>query len=212
MGCFTPYNLCALRVTQLEEDGEPDWGADAYFVVAPVSLQAAPTIDEAPSLLNRDGCGRVCANPTTPSSLTGYTLTGALCKNDFELKRALFGGSVNYTGGVATAWAAPEVGTLVRPVCIEGWQYLADGDNIATIGGAQQYLRHIWTYVTCVPASETYENAVLNPGFVGTSTVNNQIGAGGPFDDWEQAVNGPKGEQYDAALPSIFCGGASLAS
>lgn len=210
--CLTPYNFCAIRITKLDPDGETNWGADAYFVVSPISLQAEPTIDESPSLLTRDGCGRVCANPTTPSTVTGYTLTGTLCKNDFELKAALFGGTVVYTAGNAVGWAAPSPDTVPDPVCIEGWQYTADGDNIGTINGVQQYMRHIFPYVTCVPASETYENAVTNPGFVGTSTVNNQIGAGGPFDDWLQPVNGPIGEQYDATLPAIFCNGQSLAS
>lgn len=215
-GCLTSYDLCAMRVTALDADGEPDWGADAYFVVAPISIQAAPIIDEPPSLLTRDGCGRVCANPQTPSTLTGYTLTGAVCKHDFELKAALFGGTVVYgSGPTATTplgWAAPAVGAINDPVCIEGWQQTVDGESVGTINGVQQYMRHIWPLVYTVPVSETYENAVTTPGFVGTAGSNNQIGADGPFNDWKQPVNGPVAEQWDATLPTIFCNGSSLAS
>lgn len=215
-GCLTPLNLCAVRITRLEQDGETDWGADAYFVVAPISIAETPTISEGQNLELLNGCGGVCASQQQPDRWTGYDLTTILCKNDFELKAALLGGTVVYgsgaTAGVPMGWVAPGPDEARPVVCIEGWQQTTDGDNIGTISGSQAYLRHIWPYVTNVPGDVTYENAITQFPYVGKSSANNQIGAGGPFDDWLQAVNGPKGEQYDFSLPTIFCNGEALSS
>lgn len=215
-GCLTYLNLCAVRITRLEADGEADWGADAYFVVAPISIAETPTTSEGQNLEQLDGCGNVCASSQQPDRWTGYGLTTILCKNDFELMEALLGGTVVYgsgpTAGIPLGWAAPTPDETPPAVCIEGWQQTADGDNIGTINGTQQYAHHIWPYVTNVPGDTTYENAVTNLQYVGKSTVNNQIGATGPHGDWLQPVNGPKAIQYDSALPTIFCQGESLAS
>lgn len=210
--CLTPLNLCAARFTRLETDGEADWGADAYFVKVPISIAETPTIDEGQLLQQRNGCGTLCAQQQQPDQWTGVGLTVTLCEDDYELFAMFTGGTVIYSAGIPIGWTAPANGVNPPPVLVEGWQQTVEGDNVGTLNGVQQYKHHVWPYVTFVPGDKTLENAITQTPFVGKSTVNNQIGATGPFDDWPGAVNGPKGEWLTATLPTAFCSGASLAS
>ncbi len=210
--CLASYNVCAIRTTRLFEDGEPDFGADAYSIHVPISIAETVTTYETPAIQQPNGCGTLCVDVPAETSVTGFSIAVSLCENDWELF-AMFSGGV-LAGGTtnATGYADPPVGTRPPPVLVEAWQPTRDGDNIGTISGVQQYVHHVWPYVTFVKGDRTLENAATVQLWNGTSSVNNQIGADGPYGDWPIPCNGPKLEFYDPVLPAAFCGLNALVS
>lgn len=210
--CLAAYNLCAVRITRLFTDGEPDFGADAYSIHVPISIAETVNTYEVPAIQQPNGCGELCVDVPAETSVTGYGLALSLCENDYELFAALSGGTTVIDGGEVIGYTDPPAGTSPPPVCIEGWQQTRAGDNIGTINGVQQYIQHVWTYSTWVKGDRTFENAATVQLWNGTTSVNDQIGATGPFGDWPAPVNGTKGEWYTDTLPAAFCGMDSLAS
>lgn len=210
--CLSPIYACAIRITRLFEDGEPDFGADAYSVHVPVSVtETVTTFDTAP-IQQTNGCGNICVNVPGRSTITGYEIVPTFCEDDFELWAAITGGTTAASGGNIIAWAMPDPSVPPPPVCVEVWQQTRLGDNIGTINGVQQYKSIVYPYVTFVQADRTMENSNTLLPWTGTTSVNNQIGATGPYGDWPMAANGPKMEYYTATLPTEFCGMTSLAS
>lgn len=211
--CLAAYNVCAIRITRLFSDGEPDFGADAYSVHVPISIAETVNTYETPAIQQPNGCGTLCVDVPADSSVTGYGIAVSLCENDYELFAMLGGGSTLVNGSSEIiGYADPPAGTDPGPVCVEAWQKTRAGDNIGTLNGVEQYIHHVWPYATFVKGDRTFENAATVQLWNGTTSSNDQIGATGPYNDWPSAINGPKGEFLDANLPTEFCGLDSLAS
>ncbi len=211
--CLAPYNCCAIRITRLLEDGEPDFGADAYSVHVPISITQAVLTYEKPQIQQANGCGDLCVNVPASTTVTGYTITQPFCEDDFELWAAISGGLTVLNGPDVVGWRMPDPSVPPPPVCVEAWQQTRSGDNIGTLpGGAQAYKWHCWPYVTFTQGDQELANSNTVIPWVGTTSVNDQIGATGPFGDWLAPVNGPKGEDYWDELPDPFCGMLALVS
>lgn len=210
--CLASYNACAIRFTRLFEDGEPDFGADAYSIHVPISVAETVNTYEVPAIQQPDGCGDLCVDVPAVTTNTGYALVVSLCENDFELFAMLSGGTPITSGGEVIGYDEPAAGTQAPPVCVEIWQQTRSGDNVGTIAGVQQYKQRVWPFVRFSRDGVTFENAATIQLWNGITGANDQIGATGPYGDWPGAVNGIAGEWYTATLPTPFCGLDPLAS
>jgi len=210
--CLASYNVCAIRLTRLFEDGEPDFGNDAYSVHVPISIAETPNTYEVPAIQQANGCGELCVDVPAITTNTGYALVVTLCDNDFELFAALSGGSTISTGPNVIGYAEPAAGVIPSPFCVETWQQTRQGDNVGTISGVQQYKVRVWPYVVFQREGVTQENATTPQVWNGTTGANDQIGATGPYGDWPGPVNGIGAEWYSSTLPAPFCGMIALAS
>lgn len=211
--CLAALNVCAIRITRLFSDGEPDFGADAFSVHVPVSIAVTQNTYEVPAVQQADGCGELCIDVPSIVTPSGVGLVVTLCPTDYELFAMLGGGTVMTSGGEVIGYTDPPNGTIPGPVCVEAWQQTRDGDNIGTIAGVQQFIHHVWPMVTFSKGDRTFENAATLQVWNGTGTVNNQIGISGPYGDWPApGVLGSAGEFYDDVLPEQFCGLNSLLS
>lgn len=210
--CLATYNICAVRITRLFEDGEPDFGNDVYSVHVPISIAETETTYEVPAIQQANGCGELCVDVPAITTNTGYGLALTLCDNDYELFAALSGGTVILDGPDVIGYNEPAAGVIPDPVCIEAWQLTRAGDNIGTIGGVQQYKQRVWPYARFTRGGVTMENAPTQQLWNGMTGANDQIGATGPFGDWPSPVNGIASEWWTDTLPTPFCGMIALAS
>ena len=73
VNCGVPYGLCAVRVTELDEDGN----AEGSFVVTrnPITVGFNPNIDQGQQFVSRNGCGCAIARIRSNDVFNWFELT-----------------------------------------------------------------------------------------------------------------------------------------
>src|SRR5690606_14549276 len=128
--CYTPLRLRRVRITQLDECGNPVYAeenpapGDLPIHVVPngtVSLATAPVYEDADEFIQKDGFGDLCVNQMGEANLKRYELTFSFCGVDPEAYSFITGSELIYNAeGVAIGFADSER-TMNTRFAIEAW-------------------------------------------------------------------------------------------
>jgi hypothetical protein len=209
--CLTPVDVCALRVTSLDDNGTPLVGASSAVVRNLVQIQKSTVISTGQSFEQRDGCGNICASRTGQDKITGVTLELQLCQYDFALAAILTEGTL-VTGDVFTSNGpiGLDLPSSTAPnsngVVVEAWSPAMDGSEQAVSQlGDPVYFHYVWPKVTWVPGQTTLAEGVILTTFTGKGSENSQV-FDGPFDDFPTQPQGAEYVFFDTSIPDITCG------
>lgn len=208
--CLTPVDVCALRITALDDNGTPLVGASSAVVRTLVQIQKSTTISTGQSFEQRDGCGNICASKTAEDKITGVGLQLQLCQYDFALAALLLG--VDPILGNIFTPSAPigvDLPSSTAPasngVCVEAWSPALDGSEQASSASLNPvYFHYVWPKVTWVPGQTTLAAGVILTSFDGKGSENSNI-FDGPFNDFPTQPFGAEMVFYDDAIPDVDC-------
>lgn len=217
--CYTPLQLCGLRVAQLDASGAPDPGAtNGYSTDAAISAGITLEFSAGDEFELKNGCGSVCATFEDCDKLKRAELSIDLCSLDAELLSLLVDGSTLFTqSGDSIGWEAPPLSTpCPYGVSVELWAKAWNLDNQALapyLGGATpSYFRFFFPKVSFRPGDITLENEFARTPVVGKASPNPSMTDAGPFNDFPTGVSsvggitGLYGWFIDDAPPAAVCG------
>jgi hypothetical protein len=203
MACAVQVKACAIRVTELDETGAPDPGADSMYVSdALVSMGFTTEITEGDDIDIPNACGEsiVVQGDDLPTSVS---IELQIREPDPKLVEKLGGGEVLTDGG-DEGYAAPRLNQIAKPngVSIELWtkRYLSTGQPDT----ANPYNWWVFPLVRLNVNDATFENGPFQPTFNGTA-FENENWLDGPTNDW--AVTSTSAYQFmpTATIPTPDC-------
>ena len=213
--CLTPVDVCALRITALDDNGTPLVGASSAVVRSLVQIQKSTTISTGTSFEQRDGCGNICASKTGVDAITGVGLELQLCQYDFALAALLLGtdpilGNVFTASGPIGVDLPSSTAGAGNGVCVEAWSKAMDGSEQAVSQASNLvWVHYVWPKVTWVPGQTTLAEGVILTSFTGKGVENSQI-FDGPFDDFPTQPQGAEYVFYDEDIPDVTCAYATV--
>jgi len=213
--CLTPVDVCALRITALDDNGTPLVGASSAVVRNLVQIQKSTTISTGQAFEQRDGCGNICASRIGQDKITGVSLELQLCQYDFALAALLLGttpvtGDVFTVGGPIGVDLPSSTAPNSNGVVVEAWSPAMDGSEQAVSALSNLvYFHYVWPKVTWVPGQTTLAEGVILTTFTGKGVENSQV-FDGPFDDFPTQPQGAEYVFYDEDIPEINCAYATV--
>jgi hypothetical protein len=213
--CVASVDLCAVRVASLTEAGAPDTGADnGYVTDAAIKLDVTVELETGDELVQKNGCGAICAVLREPDLIKGISLGTDLCQLDAELLALLTGSDTFTSGGNAIGSQFPAIGATPPPVCFEGWSKAWESGQQAVAPFTDPdptYIHWVFPYTRWVQGALVVEHALQVVPVTGKGQENESITVNGPFDDWPTAIADQGGVTriggwfYDAAIPTVAC-------
>jgi len=217
--CYTPLQVCGLRVAQLDPAGVPDVGAvNGYSTDALITAGIALTFADGDAFEIKNGCGSICADFEDCDRLKRAEITLELCSLDSELLSLLVGSSTLFTELTdSIGWEAPPITAPCSDgVSLELWAKAWNVDQQALpayLGGATPgYFRFFFPKVVFRPGDITLENEFARTPVVGKASANSSMIATGPYDDFPVGVSGAGGITnlygwfLDGEPPASVCG------
>lgn len=217
--CYTPLQVCRLRVAQLNADGSPDVGAsNGYITDALINAGIALEFETGDEFTLKNGCGGVCATFEDCDKLKRAEITLELCTLDAELMSLLIDGSTLFAqAGDSIGWEAPPLSTpCPYGVAVELWAKAWNVDQQALppyLGGTTPgYYRFFFPRVKFRPGDVTLENEFARTPVIGKCESNSGMSDTGPYDDFPVGVSGAGGIHnlygwfLDAEPPDANCG------
>lgn len=182
--CGVSFGLCAIRVTELDEDGNVAAGpGNVYVTRKPVNMGFNPNYDEGQTFTSRDGCGCSSAKIKSRDVFNWFEFTFANETLEPELEALMLGETVITSGADIVGVNGTAVGdtcdTAELMVAFEFWtkHYVGSSPDV----------NHPWVH-WIFPRSKwrrgdnTAEEGILNPAFIGQSKTNLLWGSG-PYGD-----------------------------
>jgi hypothetical protein len=213
--CLTPVDVCALRITALDDNGTPLVGASSAVVRSLVQIQRSTTVSTGSSFEQRNGCGDICASKIGVDSITGVALELQLCQYDFALAALLLGvdpilGNVFSASQPIGIDLPSSTAATPNGVCVEAWSKAMDGsEQAASALSNLVWIHWVWPKVTWVPGNTTIAEGVILTTFTGKGVENSQI-FDGPFDDFPAQPQGAEMQFYDENIPDVTCAYATV--
>lgn len=228
LGSHTPS---IVRIAMLDTDCSPVQGADSGFVTtALVTGQADPVVVEGTVIEPKLANGEFAFRVEKPDRITRYDIQADFAFRDYEMFRALFGGSLllgaaggPYAGKVV-GHAMPndqegvnQNGVYLEIITLAAYEDL--GDCVPALAGgpgatAPYAIGHIFGKVKCVPGTKNFGEDAHMVSFTGKATPNPAL-FNGPWNDYPAAgymQRSPHIEvvyskaQYDAIAARIAVG------
>lgn len=203
MACSVQVKACAIRVTELDETGAPEVGAEASYVSdALVSMGFTTEITEGDDFDIPNACGESILVPGTDLP-TSVSTEVQVREPDPKLVAILGGGDVLEDGGFE-GYAGPRLNVVAKPngVSIEIWakRYLPSGAP----DPVNPYNWWVFPRVRLNINDATFENGPFQPTFNGTAEENENW-LDGPTNDWP--VTSTSAFQFfpTATLPEVSC-------
>lgn len=146
MSCFIPLLGKRLRVTRLDECGNPPASGDPDAVVVTdgfISLSLTSEVEEGPEIITRKADGSLCVNEKTSDSFKRFTLEVEFCQVDTDLLTLMTNGEV-----------------------FPGYEEGRDGLTIPEGTVDSKFGLEMWTGLTgqaCVPGAEECSGYMLLP-------------------------------------------------
>lgn len=227
--CFSLRQVCATRVTRLDENGSPMTGAGNGLVSnALISAQIDPDVEAATTSTVKNACGDVCATARDCDKLLGVNVTLNLCQLDAQLLYFAIGGDLfldlagDGVGDVLGMQLPLSTDACANGVALELFAKAWDGGQQATppFGGgtAVAYYHFVFPKVTFQIGQNTFEDAFATITLNGYSSENSNITANGPYDDWPTdiaaagGVTSSMGFFLDTNLPESDCDAIEVTS
>lgn len=185
-GCYTSADLCAVRISVLNEDGTPIFSNTdgSAYDMTPVSLQISPTSSTGDTFEQRDGCGNIRFTRTNPDTNTGADLTLQIVNIDHEFIARALGTSIIVDGSAENIGVAYGTATGA-PVEFHAWaKAFSDSSPVAS---PRTYVHHVFPYVTWTVGQQTLQQNARLITLNGTATSSSTIGDGG-FGDIPETI------------------------
>jgi hypothetical protein len=211
--CQGLVDVCAVRVTRLDELGAPDWGTDALYVAdSPISVAISDTVTSSDSSMLKNGCGVKCVvKNAQPEPVSEQTLDLQLCKWDAELLELLTGYTLLTSGGNTIGLAYPDpTSALDNGAIIEFWSKAYTGDQQSTTAN-RQWWHHAFTKGVATIGNRNLAEGAQAIGLNITCTSNAAANLG-PLANWPAVIQGPSGFWLDSEPPAAVCDYQDLAS
>lgn len=203
MACAVQVKACAFRVTDLDETGAPEVGAEASYVTdALVSLGFTTEITEGDDIEVPNACGENILIPGTDLP-TSVSVEIQIREPDPKLVSILGGGEVLSSGG-AEGFAGPRLNVVAKPngVSVEIWakRYLASGQP----DPVNPFNWWVFPRVRLNINDATFENGPFQPTFNGTAEENENW-LDGPTNDWPSSSTSAYQYFPTATFPTPSC-------
>lgn len=211
--CPGIIEICALRVTQLDDDGSPAAGADNFYVSnKTVTLAVNSDVEQGQRRTVRSGCGCIVATKRSRDILQGYTFefTGGVWEP--ALEAMLLGGdpllSTDGTATIGLNVSGDQIGCdfVPRKVALEAW---ANAWDVNGPDGDLAYIHYIWPSTQWQKGSETLSEDFAQQALTGFSERNLNWGTGphadGPTDGTSHASVDWFAKFMTGTIPEASC-------
>ncbi|MFL5309678.1 MAG: hypothetical protein ACJ79H_04400 [Myxococcales bacterium] len=208
MGCFEQIHLCLVRVTRLDEIGNPlAEDNNVYVTNESIQLGVTPQVQAGDDKRLISGCDCVLARYRGNDKLMGFDLEFDLGDIEPALMELMLGASAIVDGpDVRGFWWPTQVSCEDAPqpnVCLEGWATAWDDDHQAE--APNRYAHWIWPSTRWQIGTHSLANDFLQPKLMGFTRGNPFWGMGIYGDQPEEAQpNG--GMWWTDELPTADCG------
>lgn len=222
--CFSARDVCAYRVAQLTASGAPRTGAGNGYAGKLIQVTATPQVDQGEDVVQRDGCGDICAFIQDCPTFMGMNLELTLCNLDATAIRLMcdwIGATENPSIDLFGIKAPGLTDGCSLPVSFEWWVKAWDGGVQAepdATGNQPAYWHFVVPFVYFVPSAWDFKKGINLISLTGKGRENINITSNGPFNDWPSeiaaidGINTGFGFWLDAALPAIDCNTSTVTS
>lgn len=215
--CYTPLQVCALRVAKLNSTGDAVAGAATGYVSdALIEATLGLEIEEGDEIIKKNGCGDICVNFKDSDRIKRATVTLNLCKLDSELIYLLTGGTLIQDGSTTIGMKVQNFDDdAIDGVCLELWTKAWNGSAQAAptiTGSVNSYFHFVLPKARFQLSDLTLANADSEIPVSGTGEENAGLNIDGPYNDWPTAVTQAGGFDsvvgwfLDDAIPTAACG------
>jgi hypothetical protein len=217
--CFSVVRGKRVRVTELDDCGEPLFGGD--FVVSDGFVQVALTaeLEEGDEYIQKNADGRLCINLKNPDSLKRLNVTVDWCNVDPELISVVTGLPVELDGADAVGFRI-QSGEYDKKWALEVWTGL--GEDSCDEAGDLEYGYLLVPFVTGSTFGDiTIANATTTFQTMGFTKGNSGWGVGvydvigsppGPLDDPMGPTDLALLRVTTVAPPAAVCGAQTITS
>lgn len=216
--CYTPLQVCALRVAKLTNTGAPDPGvSNGYISDALIQADLGIELEEGDDFTLKNGCGSSCATFKDCDKIKRATIEMELCQLDSELLSLLIGGTLFSDSGDTIGMRVPQLADACpNGVSLELWSKAWNGSAQATpdfLGGSTiAYFHWVLPKVQFQLGDVTLENEFVRIPVTGFGEENENLTIDGPYNDWQTGVAAGGGVPsalgwfLDDTLPTAQCG------
>lgn len=206
--CFSAIHLCRVRVTRLDQIGNPTAGPNNVYVTGtPISLGVTPQIQAGDDKVLLSGCDCISARYRGYDKLKNFDFTLDLAQLEPALFELILGATAIVDSGVVVGWSWPEQVTCddtPQPnVCLEGWQDTWEDDHQAD--SPYRYIHWIWPSTHWMVGTHTLQNDFNQPQITGWSRGNPNWGEG-IFGDLIQSCGSMGDVFFTDSIPTAECG------
>lgn len=206
--CDAAIHLCRIRVTRLDQLGNPTPGPNNVYVSdKPLMVTVRPQIEAGLDRTLVGGCDCIVAQYRGFDKLKRFDLELDLATLEPGLQEMLIGSPVilNNTGDPIGAWWPQNLSCsqAAQPnVCFEGWQDLWDTDHQNPV---YPYVHWIWPSTHWQIGDHTLQNDFNQPRMTGFTRGNPQWGLG-IYGDLPEAAQPLGGYFWSKTIPTAACG------
>lgn len=211
--CPAAIHLCAIRVTRLDQLGNPLPGPNNFYVSAnPIQVVVKPTIEAGADKTLVGGCDCIIASYRGFDKLKRFELELDMGKIEPGLMEMLTGAAaiLDHTSGTAAGtpiglWWPSQLSCTspIQPnVAFEGWQDMWLDD--AQMAVPYKYIHWIWPSTHWQISDATLANDFAQPKMMGYTRSNTQWQLG-PYHDLPEACQPQGGFFYDNNRPVASC-------
>lgn len=206
--CDAAIHLCAVRVTRLDQLGNPEAGPNNVYVSgSAIMLQVTPQIEAGEDKTLVGGCDCIVASYRGYDKLKRFDLEFDMALLEPGLLEMMIGADSIVDAGSPIGLWWPSQLSCAEPaqpnVCFEGWQTLWDDDHAAS--SPYQYVHWIWPSTHWQIGAHSLQNDFNQPKVTGFSRGNPNWGLG-IFGDLPEAAGDLGGWFYDDSIPTAECG------
>lgn len=205
--CFSTIHLCLIRVTRLDQIGNPVPGPNnGYVSDNPLQLGVTPQIATGDDKTLVSGCDCIIAEYKGTDKLKRFDLELDMGQMEPALQEILLGASaISIGGNVAGVWWPSQVSCADQPqpnVCFEGWQDTWEDDHQAS--SPDRYVHWIWPSTRWQIAAHTLANDFTQPKVTAFSRGNPNWGLG-IYGDLPEAAEPLGGWFFTDSVPDAAC-------
>jgi hypothetical protein len=206
--CDAAIHLCYVRVTRLDNQGNPTAGPNNTYVTdKAIDLMIKPVIEAGQDKTLIGGCDCIIATYRGFDKLKRFDLEMNMGVIEPGLLEMMLGASAILSAGVPIGlWFQDQLScsSPVQPnVAIEGWQDLWSGDHPET--GTLRYVHWIFPASRWQLGDVNLQNDFNQPKVTGYTRANPVWGVG-PYHDAPETVKQQGGFFYDSVVPVAACG------
>lgn len=180
VSCGVPYGLCAVRVTELDEDGNAE---GSYAVTRnPITVGFNPNIDQGQQFISRNGCGCAIARIRSNDVFNWFELTFGQDMLNPELETLLSGDTPIEQGGSiigVNGSSALDCDDVAPTVGFEMWaqHYVGSGPD-----GTHPLVHWVFPRSRWQRGNNTVEEGIARTNLTGF-TQTNLLWGSGPYSD-----------------------------